>query len=435
MKIRGLLLALLLVLIVPSPAYGATAVPGAANAENGDFIHFRNVEWNGSRFKATVDWDAEANCSSCITNIHLAYYDNEGMHYSRYQAAWSEGGFGVPSSGEMDVANVDPRTSHIQVLLFGASVTEDRIFAISDLVAAPQESSALIAASALLGTLPVDDLCVSLNEMPGATHYRGLSVSDQYQDCITLIKPGTTSADLVTLLLAWDSGEGIIRYIFGQEFPLPSKPPRGGSAGGGNTGGGQSTPPTKRQQVENGYDLARVIESVRASVPSLPSTTVEIVARACVKEMSLIREEFAKCATTPIFVTANEAREATRHDISALSVRDGHPEWAKLNYLTKPKNPQWYAREPECAGKRSRAWHCDEFPFWSTLQGGGDAHPRPSLRIIKGADNIVQGNRLGSFIRRCKLQSHDQSPQGSLYLVVALKHSLKIQNVPPICPE
>jgi Deoxyribonuclease NucA/NucB len=41
--------------------------------------------------------------------------------------------------------------------------------------------------------------------------------------------------------------------------------------------------------------------------------------------------------------------------------------------------------------------HCDEYPFLSTQQGGGDARPQPNLQYIIGTQNSKQGTRLNQF--------------------------------------
>ncbi len=77
-----------------------------------------------------------------------------------------------------------------------------------------------------------------------------------------------------------------------------------------------------------------------------------------------------------------------------------HPEWA---YLIRGTNSApsraWYRNDPRCAGNSLVLW-CDEYPFFSTQQGG----PGASLRLVPAAEQRIQSGTLTYFYdRKCHL--------------------------------
>lgn len=110
------------------------------------------------------------------------------------------------------------------------------------------------------------------------------------------------------------------------------------------------------------------------------------------------------CQTTPIFSSGADVPEATDHDIAAQTLV---PAWAMLHYeeaSSKLGSRTWYESQPACQNPEP-GQQCDEFPFWATLEGGGDADPLPSLQLIDGEDNERQGGLYGAFVAKCRLQT------------------------------
>lgn len=73
-----------------------------------------------------------------------------------------------------------------------------------------------------------------------------------------------------------------------------------------------------------------------------------------------------------------------------------------LNYRARAAggSTTWYAGEPACADKQV-GQACDEYPFFSTEQGGGSATPRPALKLIDGTQNSSQGSQYSGFLSKC----------------------------------
>lgn len=74
---------------------------------------------------------------------------------------------------------------------------------------------------------------------------------------------------------------------------------------------------------------------------------------------------------------------------------------------------------------------CDEFPFFSSEQGGPLATPTPHVQYIERIDNTRQGGFYSAFIRACELrtgtpQEGANSTGGTAFLVIPLMPALHI---------
>lgn len=102
----------------------------------------------------------------------------------------------------------------------------------------------------------------------------------------------------------------------------------------------------------------------------------------------------------------SDTAEPTLHDTEALAK---NPTWVQLNYRAGANNPSprgWYSSDPICQATLPDQ-QCDEFLFYATAQGGGQAVPRPSLKAVDGDQNGIQGNRYLSFLADCKVAEGD----------------------------
>jgi hypothetical protein len=122
---------------------------------------------------------------------------------------------------------------------------------------------------------------------------------------------------------------------------------------------------------------------------------------------------FYNCSTLPIFITGYDAQSAGQHDEIALgdpsvttdpslTFSDAYgginPTWVLLSRDVTGKPGTWKYSLPPCnSGLPQPGAQCDEYPFLSTQQGGGGVSPQPNLQYISGAQNGLQGTRLGQF--------------------------------------
>ena len=80
------------------------------------------------------------------------------------------------------------------------------------------------------------------------------------------------------------------------------------------------------------------------------------------------------------------------------------------DYRAAANNPsprRWYSSDQICVDANAAGLDCDEFPYYATLQGGGLAVPRPSLKGVDHNQNILLGTRYGSFLADCKVNEGD----------------------------
>lgn len=87
--------------------------------------------------------------------------------------------------------------------------------------------------------------------------------------------------------------------------------------------------------------------------------------------------------------------ETTAHIVDALRsqpallTRAAHP--------ASTSSRAWYQGDPRCAGSPRDAMSCDEYPFFTSLQGG----PGASLRLVPGWEQNRQGGYLRNFYATC----------------------------------
>lgn len=137
-----------------------------------------------------------------------------------------------------------------------------------------------------------------------------------------------------------------------------------------------------------------------------------------------------ECTQTPVYSPGNDIPTATAHDIAAIA--SGYP--FSLHYENEdqkvagtssapPVLRGWYRPvAANCAGAsypRSDTvnhTHCDEYPYYSTTEGG----PGASLVNIPAGDNTTQGFQLGEFYAStgCDLTPSPTPGEDNLYLVV-----------------
>jgi hypothetical protein len=116
-------------------------------------------------------------------------------------------------------------------------------------------------------------------------------------------------------------------------------------------------------------------------------------------------------------------RRPAKHDERAL---EENRRWLLLNYESRAEkrakgvSPKWYEGKGGCEKPRPEGDSCDEYPFYSSEQGGPTAEVYPSIEWVNAVDNEVQGRRYGNFVVACKLA------KGALFAGVPLKPSLSI---------
>lgn len=224
-------------------------------------------------------------------------------------------------------------------------------------------------------------------------------------------------------------------HALGGDATEVAVPDAGNGAGGGTTSGAKLADATIG-------GIARGLRSLNKGVGELDAATAKAVAQACVATAAFgvpLGPGFCRRPTMPIFVVGANVNEAAQHDFDAIfgNASKGmlpHPAWALLNYSDPALKKQagqtraWYRGDPDCAGSGTAfGKDCDEYPFFSTEQGGELGNPKPSLRPIDLGANRREGALLTHrLIRRCGLDSAagitstSNGTGGSAYLVLPM---------------
>ncbi len=260
--------------------------------------------------------------------------------------------------------------------------------------AEPEEEAAddfnLLALAALFAG-PAD-VCTALLFYPG-THLRGSSVSDQYLACEEAVAAGKSTSAVLRAVSAAGGGTAVLWYLYDEktkeQTPAESTEPSE-----------ETEPPPVPPMVWPG-EVTTQAELLRELNPQIQSDReARIVIKQCQRLTIRAALPVGDCTSMPIFASGDlDVPQATQHDREALL---RYPGWVKLNYdnPTLKSNRSWYNAFSVC-DEDPRIRNCDEFPFFSTEQGGGNAKPRPSLKLINATQNKRQGGKLSRFYQTC----------------------------------
>ena len=166
----------------------------------------------------------------------------------------------------------------------------------------------------------------------------------------------------------------------------------------------RSTPASLPEGIWRITDHARRLGAANQVDPATAAAATE----QCLKLVAnafLGVDPYDKCRSTPIFLSGQaDVKEATDHDLEALIT---HPEWVQLNYKNRGgANSTWKNSKDTCQ-QQILGTQCDEFPFWSTSQGG-PVTPEPSLKRILADHNTMQGSKLSTFYGFCAIEEGDE---------------------------
>lgn len=172
-------------------------------------------------------------------------------------------------------------------------------------------------------------------------------------------------------------------------------------------------------------------------------TTAQLVYRQCVRLATWGGSGInpADCGTLPIFAPGNDVRMPAQHDLDVISwtpstvrleaktnnekarsgVRSGWYDVQK--YYPTPDNPSGCGPTPRPLGQDGQPQQCDEYPFYSSRQGGplADGSLRPhQLQLVNAAQNRKEGGLLKGFYNVCGMTTVPAVPVKRQYLVVPM---------------
>ncbi len=268
--------------------------------------------------------------------------------------------------------------------------------------------------------------CVEATNTPGATHALESSASDETAWCATppavnVLPPFAKTIDIlprvyqtalaVTTEVAkhmaiHQAEEWLARWV---DRILPHSgrfvhalshyeawtPPPAPVDPGGGAGGGVDTPPTPVPTPLAERDI--VINRILDAQPAVDPAVAGKAADKCIASAKAAAMTSQPCTTMPILFPGVETGAAGIHDRDAI-LRT--PSWFQLTYedgaskeTSVPRG--WYNRadyrdkcKPE--PRKPRGVECDEYPWYTTVEGG----PGASLEEVPLADNRADGNAL-----------------------------------------
>jgi hypothetical protein len=235
------------------------------------------------------------------------------------------------------------------------------------------------------------ELCNRVLVSPYTTHFNGSTLSDQYIACDAGLRAGLSTIEtLERIVVAGGSaaaGLAALHWLQADATrPLPAPE--------------QVTPEDGEAPLPVPLPLVRQVQDLSDRLmegqPRLTQERADIVANQClllVGRLGVNAEK--KCSTLPIFATGvSDVPEATNHDRKAIS---RVPAWVLLNRESTAGKPGEGWATGRCDPPAGLEQDCDEYPFFSTFQGGPAAIPEPHLEAISRHDNRSQGNKLQHF--------------------------------------
>jgi hypothetical protein len=206
------------------------------------------------------------------------------------------------------------------------------------------------------------EVCGALLFYPG-THLQGSSLSDQYLACEEAVAAGRSTPAVLRAVAAAGGGTAVLWYLYEQKTKEQTSPEE--------TEPAEETEPPPAPPIGWPGEIATEAEVLRKLNPALKTDReARVVAKQCHRLVIRAALPLSNCTQMPIFASGDlDVPQATKHDLEALLY---YPPWVKLNYESSNGRPnrRWYTSYPVC-NENSPMIHCDEFPFFSTEQGGG----------------------------------------------------------------
>jgi len=200
---------------------------------------------------------------------------------------------------------------------------------------------------------------------------------------------------------------------------------------GGNVG---QTVPTVEDNI-----VSHLIQKKRVRGDGDLATDAHTVARQCI---ALNIANQCKRDDMPIFAPGGDVKEATHHDLIAITGSPGTedvtnllpPRPAILTYTATPNTQErWYRGFYPCNASYESDENCDEYPYLSSEEGGldGEGLPQASLQVINKEQNQLEGSWLGAFYGACGLLGSS----GSKFAVVPVDVDKSVFRTSAWCPE
>jgi hypothetical protein len=247
------------------------------------------------------------------------------------------------------------------------------------------------------------DVCTALLTDPYQTHFAESSVGDQTLACEAAVGRGASVAQTLAAVAGTVGGSTALWWLMhegtasqpGFELPSPS----------------ETDPYPVPTALPEPWPVKEIAAELEAKNPAseLTREQTEEVTKRCLWYAPQGGIAGSECASTPVFVWGEDIKATARHDLKALA---GHPAWIRLNYekaSVKEANGEshgWYNSVGGCPGEQPVGTQCDEYPLFSTEQGGPGKPTQPSVEWVNGPENELQGTRYSTFLGACEVTEH-----------------------------
>jgi hypothetical protein len=255
--------------------------------------------------------------------------------------------------------------------------------------------------AALAATAGGTDICTRLGLSPYKTNVVEPTTSggDQWEACTTAVAAGATTLAILIAVADTPSGEENLYWLQSdvqRTTPAPGTPTTDEDA--------KAPRPVPAPLLPSIDDLASELTNLN---PTLTQGDADAIAHQCLFLTGRAGlNGHQQCVQRRIFASGTDVAEATTHDLRALA---HYSPWVQLNYELGSSKPGsgWQSCPDQVAGQQ-----CDEYPFFSSEQGGPLAVPEPHLEPIAAFDNLSQGGHYNAFRSLCGLQTGTPDPTG-----------------------
>jgi hypothetical protein len=106
-----------------------------------------------------------------------------------------------------------------------------------------------------------------------------------------------------------------------------------------------------------------------------------------------------------VLFPGHDAEKSTEHNIVAIA---SYPPWDFLVRSPGQGLRNWYdvTKDPRWSG-RAAGVVCDEYPFFTTVEGGQFGVPLPSLAQVPGSESLPQARAISAIYSKCRLVPYD----------------------------
>ena len=229
-----------------------------------------------------------------------------------------------------------------------------------------------------------------------------------YSACKRALVDGLSKVDILRAIIGAAAGSTALWYLLEKADAPATEDPDGDPP--------PAAPPllswSTTQEADVDQMLAKNPKVLRGFPEAERRAKVRTIVKSCQSKLANAGRSPSECLSLPIFVSGDHSSvaEPTDHDRDALNPyyvdpygKRGNPPWVYLTYdNSKPDSQRsWKNGFPACEGSTT-GLQCDEYPFFSTEQGGPppSGAVRPSLRKLNGRQNGVQGAFPGSVLQK-----------------------------------